>query len=64
MTVHYDVIVVGLGAMGSATSYQLAQQGAQVLGLDRFHPPHEMGLRMVKRASRALLWERARPTSP
>ncbi|MFZ4827989.1 MAG: N-methyl-L-tryptophan oxidase [Phototrophicaceae bacterium] len=43
MTVHYDVIVVGLGAMGSATSYQLAQQGAKVLGLDRFHPPHEMG---------------------
>ena len=43
MTVKYDVIVVGLGAMGSATTYQLAQQGANVLGLDRFHPPHEMG---------------------
>ena len=29
----YDVIVVGLGAMGSATAYQLAARGASVLGL-------------------------------
>ena len=39
----YDVIVVGLGAMGSATAYQLARRGMSVLGLDRFTPPHAFG---------------------
>lgn len=39
----YDVIVVGLGAMGSATTFQLAKRGAKVLGIDRFAPPHTMG---------------------
>src|SRR4026208_638539 len=39
----YDVIVVGLGAMGSATLYHLARRGHRVLGLDRFHPPHTLG---------------------
>ncbi|HEV2061298.1 MAG TPA: FAD-dependent oxidoreductase, partial [Solirubrobacteraceae bacterium] len=39
----YDAIVVGLGAVGSATTYHLAKQGARVLGIDRFHPPHELG---------------------
>lgn len=38
-----DVIVVGLGAMGSATLYQLAQRRVRVLGLDRFGPPHDHG---------------------
>jgi len=38
-----DVIVVGLGAMGSATLYQLARRGARVLGIDRFAPPHDRG---------------------
>ena len=38
-----DVIVVGLGAMGSATLYQLARRGARVLGVDRFAPPHDRG---------------------
>lgn len=38
-----DVIVVGLGAMGSAVSYQLARRGAQVIGIDRFAPPHAFG---------------------
>lgn len=40
---HYDVIVVGLGAMGSAALYQSAKRGATVLGIDRFAPPHTMG---------------------
>ncbi len=35
----YDVIVVGLGAMGSATAYHLAARGARVLGLDQHAPP-------------------------
>ena len=39
----YDLIVVGLGAMGSATLCQAALRGARVLGIDRFHPPHEFG---------------------
>src|SRR6476646_3158990 len=29
--------------MGSATAYHLAKSGAKVLGLDRFHPPHDQG---------------------
>ena len=39
----FDVIVVGLGAMGSAACYQLAKRGCKVLGLDRFSPPHTFG---------------------
>jgi sarcosine oxidase len=39
----FDVIVIGLGAMGSATAYQLAKRGAKVLGLDQFVPPHAFG---------------------
>jgi sarcosine oxidase len=39
----FDVIVVGLGAMGSAAIYQLAKQGAKVLGIDRYKPPHAHG---------------------
>src|SRR5689334_23570466 len=39
----YDVIVLGLGAAGSATLYQLAKRGAPVLGIDQFSPPHELG---------------------
>ena len=43
MRVAHDVIVVGLGAMGSATAYELARRGMRVLGLDRFSPPHTFG---------------------
>jgi sarcosine oxidase len=39
----HDVIVVGLGAMGSAAAHHLARRGARVLGLDRFAPPHAQG---------------------
>src|SRR4051794_23887868 len=38
-----DVIVVGLGAHGSATLRALARDGARVIGLDRFAPPHDRG---------------------
>ena len=38
-----DVVVVGLGAMGSASLYQLARRGARVIGIDRFQPPHDRG---------------------
>ena len=39
----YDVIVVGIGGMGSAACWQLAQRGQRVLGLERFDIPHAMG---------------------
>jgi sarcosine oxidase len=39
----YDVIVVGLGAMGSSTAYQLAARGSRVLGIEAFTPGHELG---------------------
>jgi sarcosine oxidase len=38
-----DVIVVGLGAVGSATCHYLARAGARVIGIDRFVPPHDQG---------------------
>ena len=39
----YDVIVAGLGAMGSATAAQCAMRGANVLGLERWTPGHAHG---------------------
>jgi sarcosine oxidase len=38
-----EVIVVGLGAMGAAVSWQLGRRGVSVIGLDRYAPPHEGG---------------------
>ena len=43
MNKRYDVIVVGVGAMGSAACYHLARRGERVLGLERFGIPHQMG---------------------
>jgi sarcosine oxidase len=43
VTEQADFVVVGLGAMGSAVLYQLARRGANVIGIDRFVPPHQMG---------------------
>src|SRR6185436_18383118 len=43
MANRYDVIIIGLGAMGSAAAYHLAKSGQRVLGLDRFSPPHTLG---------------------
>ena len=39
----HDVIVLGLGGMGSAAAYHLARRGQRVLGLDRFTPVHDRG---------------------
>ena len=39
----YDVIVVGVGGMGSAACYQLARRGQRVLGLEKFAIGHAMG---------------------
>src|ERR1043165_2829614 len=43
MPARYNSIVIGLGAMGSAALYQLAQAGQRVLGIDQFAPPHRQG---------------------
>src|SRR5262245_15945959 len=40
---HFETIVIGLGAMGSAAAYHLSKKGNKVLGLDQFTPPHEFG---------------------
>jgi sarcosine oxidase len=51
----HDVIVVGLGGMGSAAAYHLTQRGQRVLGLERFGPVHDQGSsyggsRLIRRA--------------
>ena len=39
----YDVIVLGLGGMGSAAAAHLAARGRKVLGLEQFTAPHDRG---------------------
>src|SRR5690348_6158222 len=51
----FDTIVIGLGAMGSAATYQLARRGVNVLGLDTYPPGHANGSshghhRMIRRS--------------
>jgi len=38
-----DVIVLGLGAMGSAAAYHLARRGRRVIGLEQYTPAHDRG---------------------
>jgi len=40
---NFDVIVIGLGSMGSFACMELARRGASVAGFDRFAPPHGFG---------------------
>jgi sarcosine oxidase len=51
----YDVIVLGLGAMGSAAAAQLARRGQRVLGLEQYALGHDRGAshgesRLIRRA--------------
>ena len=51
----YDVIVVGVGGMGSATASHLADRGLDTLGLERYDVPHTKGsshgiTRIIRRA--------------
>ena len=39
----FDTVVIGLGAVGSATLLQLARRDRRVLGIDRWDPPHAWG---------------------
>lgn len=43
MAERYDVVVVGVGGMGSAALYHLARRGKRVLGLERFDVLHDQG---------------------
>jgi sarcosine oxidase len=52
---NHDVIVLGLGAMGSAAAQHLAQRGKTVLGIEQFTSPHDKGSshggsRMIRQA--------------
>ena len=51
----YDVIVLGLGAMGSAAALHLAERGKRVLGIEQFAAAHDLGSshggsRMIRQA--------------
>jgi sarcosine oxidase len=51
----FDVIILGLGAMGSAAAHHLAQRGKRVLGIEQFTSPHNQGSshggsRMIRQA--------------
>ena len=39
----FDVIVLGLGGMGSSAAFHLATRGRRVLGLEQFLPAHDKG---------------------
>lgn len=39
----HDVVVIGVGGIGSATVYHLAKRGVDVLGLEKGDIPNEMG---------------------
>ncbi len=56
----HDVIVLGLGAMGSAAAQHLAERRKRVLGIEQFISPHDKGsshggTRMIRQA----YWEGA-----
>jgi sarcosine oxidase len=40
---NYDVIVVGVGAMGASACWQLGRRGVRVLGLEQFAVGHALG---------------------
>jgi sarcosine oxidase len=51
----FDVIVIGVGAMGASTCFHLARRGVKVLGLEQFDIPHAQGSshgysRMIRKA--------------
>lgn len=56
----HDVIVIGVGGMGSAAAYHLAARGARVLALEQFDIPHDLGSSHgVSRIIRLAYWEHA-----
>ena len=56
--IEYDVIVVGVGGMGSAAAFHAARRGAKVLGLEQFEIPHDKGSSHgLTRIIRLAYWE-------
>jgi sarcosine oxidase len=56
-----DVLVIGLGAMGSAAAAWLAEHGHRVAAFDRFAPPHAQGSSHGRsRIFRQAYWEDSR----
>jgi len=54
----YDIIVVGLGAMGGSAAYHCAKRGVSVLGLDANQPNHILGSSHgITRATRETYFE-------
>jgi sarcosine oxidase len=54
----YDIIVVGVGGMGSSALFHLARRGARVLGLEQFEIPHDLGSSHgLTRIIRLAYWE-------
>jgi monomeric sarcosine oxidase len=63
MSPDFDVLVVGAGLMGSATTWSAARRGASVAVLEQFAPHHTMGsshgsARIVRRAYGDALYTR------
>ena len=55
MSANFDVIVLGVGGMGSAACFELARRGRRVLGLEQFPLVHSRGsshgqTRIIRRA--------------
>src|SRR5438270_13088470 len=58
MAQQFDVVVCGLGVMGSAALHALAGRGVRALGLDRFPAGHDRGSSHgVNRIIRLAYWE-------
>jgi sarcosine oxidase len=43
MNTSFDVIIIGVGSMGSSACYHLAKRGYKVLGIEQFGISHEFG---------------------
>ena len=43
LAVIHDVVVIGLGGMGSAAAWHLARRGLSVVAVEQFDPAHERG---------------------
>lgn len=43
MTIKSDIIVLGVGGMGSAACYHLAKRGLNVIGIEKFKLAHDLG---------------------
>jgi sarcosine oxidase len=48
-TTECDVVVLGVGGMGSAAAYHLARRGCDVVGLERYDIPHAHGVTRIIR---------------